>query len=72
MKYNISSRIIHNLNPRNKLTLQINTLHYIYSLIPWRRLTLWRLRVSQLIKIFPPFCGTQRFITQFIRARYFA
>jgi hypothetical protein len=37
---------------------------------PWSRGILEKLRVSQLVKKFPTFYGTQRFITAFTRARH--
>ena len=36
-----------------------------YSLTPWSRVLFEKLTGSQLVKKFPTFCGTQRFITTF-------
>jgi hypothetical protein len=41
-----------------------------YLLIPWRRVLLEKLTGSQLVKKFPAFYGTRRFITAFINARH--
>jgi hypothetical protein len=40
------------------------------SLIPWSRVLLEKLKVTQLVKKFPAFYGTHRFITVFIRAHH--
>jgi hypothetical protein len=40
-----------------------------YLLTPWRRVILEKLIGSQLVKKFPEFYGTRRFITTFTRAR---
>jgi hypothetical protein len=40
-----------------------------YLLTPWRTVLLEKLSSSQLVKKFPAFCGTQRFITAFTDAR---
>ena len=42
----------------------------IYLLTPWRRDILEKLTGSQLVKKFPAFCGTQRFITAFVSSRH--
>ena len=41
-----------------------------YLLTPWSRVLLEKLNGSQLIKKFPAFYGTRRFITKFTRARH--
>jgi hypothetical protein len=41
-----------------------------YLLIPWNRALLKELTVSQIVKIFPKFYATRRFITAFTRARH--
>ena len=41
-----------------------------HSLTPWRRVLLEKLTDSQLVKKFPQFCGTRRFINAFTRARH--
>ena len=41
-----------------------------YLLTPWSRFLLEKLTVSQLVKKFPAFHGTRRFITAFTRARH--
>jgi len=41
-----------------------------YLLIPWSRLLLEKLTGLQLVKKFPEFYGTRRFITAFTRARH--
>ena len=43
---------------------------YLHELIPWSRVLLEELTSSQLVKKFPAFYGTQKFITAFTRARY--
>jgi hypothetical protein len=40
------------------------------SLIPWSRVLLEKLTGSQLVKKFPAFYGTRRFITAFTKARH--
>jgi hypothetical protein len=40
-----------------------------YLLTPWRRVLLEKLTGSQLLKNFPAFYGTRRFITAFTSAR---
>jgi hypothetical protein len=42
----------------------------ITKLTPWSRGLLEKLTVSQLVKKFPAFYGTQRFITAFTRAHH--
>jgi hypothetical protein len=42
----------------------------IKSLTAWSRGLLEKLTVSQLVKKFPAFYGTRRFITAFTRARH--
>jgi hypothetical protein len=42
----------------------------LYDLTPWSRGLLEKLKVSQLVKKFPEFYGTRRFITAFTRARH--
>jgi len=41
-----------------------------YLLTPWSRVLLEKLTVSQLVKKFPTFYGTRRFITTFTSARH--
>jgi hypothetical protein len=41
-----------------------------YLLTPWRRFLLDELIISQLVKKFPSFYGTQRFSTMFSRAHH--
>ena len=43
--------------------------HYLYLLTPWSRVLLEKLTSLQLVKKFPAFCETRRFITAFTRAR---
>jgi hypothetical protein len=43
-------------------------LDYLLILTPWSRVLLEKLIGFQLVKKFPAFCGTQRFITAFITA----
>ena len=49
-----------------------HSLTYVHNnlLIPWSRVLLEKLTVSQLVKQFPTFDGTRRFITTFTRARH--
>jgi hypothetical protein len=42
--------------------------HIAYFLIPWSRVLLEKLTGSQLVKKFPTFHGTRRFITTFTNA----
>jgi len=42
---------------------------YIYLLTPWRRVLLEKLTGLQLVKKFPTFYGTRKFITAFTSAR---
>jgi hypothetical protein len=48
---------------RTNLTQQTCTSLVTYSLTPWSRVLLEKLSGSQLVKKFPTFYGTQRFIT---------
>jgi hypothetical protein len=41
-----------------------------YLLTPWSTILLEKVTGLQLVKKFPAFCGTRRFITAFTRARY--
>ena len=43
-----------------------------YLLTPWSRVLLEKLKGFQLVKKFPAFYGTRRFITAFTSARYFS
>ena len=43
---------------------------FTYLLIPWSRVLLEKLTGSQLVKKFPAFYGTRRFITAFTSARH--
>jgi hypothetical protein len=52
---------------RNKAT---GTYLLIYLLTPWSRVLLEKLTCSQLIKNFPTFYGTRRFIVAFTSARH--
>ena len=54
-------RTLGQLDRRFKLT---------HSLIPWSRILLEKLTEAQLVKKFPAFYGTRRFITVFTRARH--
>ena len=56
------SKCVENL----KTQLQIPLLTYL--LTPWRRFFLYNLTGSQLVKKFPEFYGTRRFITSFTSA----
>jgi hypothetical protein len=48
----------------------INDINYSLHFTPWSRGLLEKLTVSQLVKKFPAFYGTRRFITAFTRARH--
>jgi hypothetical protein len=49
----------------------IKTTHLLtYLLTTWSRVLLEKLTGFQLVKKFPPFCGTRRFITAFTSARH--
>jgi len=54
----------------NFLHTYLLTYLLIYLLTPWSRVLLEKLNVSQLIKKFPAFYGTRRFIAKFTRARH--
>ena len=41
----------------------VHLYNHTYLLIPWSRVLLEKLTSSQLVKKFPTFCGTRRFIT---------
>jgi 1,4-dihydroxy-2-naphthoate octaprenyltransferase len=43
---------------------------FTYLLTPWSRVLLEKLTGSQLVKKFPAFCRTRRFITAFASARH--
>jgi hypothetical protein len=43
--------------------------YYYYLLTPWSRVLLDKLIVTKLVKKFPTFYGTQRFITAFSTLR---
>jgi len=43
---------------------------FTYLLTPWSRVLLEKLTGSQLVKKFPTFYGTRRFITAFTSARH--
>ena len=44
--------------------------NYVYSLTPWSRVLLEKLTDFQLVKKFPAFYGTRRFITEVTSARH--
>ena len=46
------------------------TVNITYLLTPWSRALLEKLPGLQLVKKFPAFCGTRRFITAFTNARH--
>jgi hypothetical protein len=48
----------------------IHTYLLTYILIPWSRVLLGKLTGLQLVKKFPAFYGTRRFITAFTSARH--
>jgi hypothetical protein len=50
--------------------LKINFNIVTYLLTPWSTVLLEKLTGSQLVKKFPAFYGTRRFITAFTRARH--
>src|SRR5215470_9658254 len=52
------------------LLLLIIIIIIIIIITPWSRDLLEKVTVSQLVKKFPPFYGTRRFITAFTRARH--
>jgi len=55
------SRVVNGISDLHSLT---------HSLIPWSRILLEKLTDSQLVKKFPSFYETRRFITAFTRARH--
>jgi hypothetical protein len=59
--------------PTTNTTTQCNItedLSLRVQVTPWSRVPLEKLTVSQLVKKFPAFYGTRRFITAFTRARH--
>jgi len=54
----------------NYLVTDLLTYLITYLLTPWNRVLLEKLTVSQLVKKFPAFYGTRRFITAFTSARH--
>jgi hypothetical protein len=46
--------------------------HHNTWLTPWGKVLLEKPPVVQLLKYFPTFCGTRRFITMFTRARHWS
>jgi hypothetical protein len=50
--------------------LSVYTLQIHYLLTPWSRVLPEKLKRPKLLKKFPAFYGTRRFITAFTRARY--
>ena len=59
---NVISAVVLEVAVREVVRCMFN-LPYFYLLAQWSRVLLERLTVSQLVKNFPPFCGTRRFIT---------
>jgi len=57
------------VNLRSVCTVLLLTL-YTYLLIPWSRVLLEKLTGFQLVKKFPAFYGTRRFIFLVTKARY--
>jgi hypothetical protein len=53
-------------NPEGRKTLRRHT----YLLTPWSKVLPEKLKRPELLKKFPAFYGTQRFITAFTRARH--
>ena len=61
----------HRIQSRSSLKYHPSTLPiFTYFLTPWNRVLLEKLTSSQLVKKFPAFYGTQRFITTFSNAHY--
>jgi len=52
------------------LTLYSLTYSFTYLITPWSRVLLEMLTGSQLVKKFPTFYGTRRFITAFTISRH--
>jgi len=55
--------------------MDVKFIYFIYFLsfflsYSYNRVLLEKLNASKLVKKLPPFCGTQRFITTFTRARH--
>jgi len=59
--------LIFGFTTSNTLTYLLTCL-FTYLLTPWRRVLLEKLTGSQLVKKFPAFYGTRRFITAFTSA----
>ena len=59
---------IYRIHP--ELLTYINTYVLTYLLTPWKRVVLEKLINSQLVKKFPSFYGTRRFITAFTSTRH--
>jgi hypothetical protein len=58
------------LNPVNILVFYLSTLCNISLLTLWSRVPFKKLTGSQLVKKFPKFYGTRRFVTAFTSARH--
>ena len=58
------------MNTRNLCCRYISAYLLIYLLTPWSRVLLEKLTDSQLVKKFPAFYGTRRFMTAFASARH--
>ena len=59
-----------NINEDLMLFIYLLTYSLTYLLIPYSTVLLQKLSVSQLVKKFPTFYGTRRFITAFTTARH--
>ena len=62
--------LIFKLQDFNSLVTYLHTYLLTYLLIPWSRVLLEKLTGFQLVKKFPSFYGTRRFITAFTSARH--
>jgi hypothetical protein len=51
-------------------TFNLKALVITYLLTPWSTVLLEKITGSQVVKKFPAFYGTRKFITAFIRARH--
>ena len=69
-EYNLSQPSVYLILSFSDKFLGISTYRLTYLLTPWSRIVLEKLTGSQLVKKFPSFYETRRFITAFTSARH--
>ena len=63
--------LVHDINKQNKdINCSIYSILFTYLLTPWGRVLLKKLTGFQLVKKFPAFYGTRRFITTVTSTRH--